>query len=275
MIRKIISGGQTGVDQAALDAAINLAVAHGGWIPKGRITESGPLPEKYKLKETRSSSYADRTAKNVQDADGTLIIARGLLTGGTEYTREIAIKHKRPWLHIDLSQMAAFQATITINQWILQNKIEILNVAGPRASKDPAVYQEALNIIESAYYLGLAETNMSGAGNLKELSQSQAEPPPEAPRTVDEAVDRLLSNMPLKDKTTVANMSHVELPNLHLTLGGYILNNFGLLSGNWELIKSCRAKSKDTLQHEEDAVGIIIDALWEKLQETHKLRVVK
>ena len=275
MIRKIISGGQTGVDQAALDAAINLAVAHGGWIPKGRMTESGPLPEKYKLKETRSSNYADRTEKNVQDADGTLIISHGLLTGGSEYTREMAIKHKRPWLHIDLNQTAAFQAASAINQWILQKEIEILNVAGPRASKDPAVYQEALNIIESAYYLGLAETSMSGAGNLKKLSQSQAEPPPDAPRTVDEAVDRLLSNMPLKDKTTVANMSQVELPNLHLTLGGYILNNFGLLSGNWELMKSCRATSKDTLQHEEDAVGIIIDALWEKLQESHKLRVVK
>jgi Domain of unknown function (DUF6794) len=85
----------------------------------------------------------------------------------------------------------------------------------------------------------------------------------------------LLSNMPLKDKTTVANMSHVELPNLHLTLGGYILNNFGILSGNLELMKSCRTKSQNTLEHEEDAVGIIIDALWEKLQQTHKLRVVK
>ena len=275
MIRKIISGGQTGVDQAALDAAIKLAVAHGGWIPKGRTTESGPLPEKYKLKETRSSSYADRTEKNVRDADGTLIISHGLLTGGSEYTREMAIKHDRPWLHIDLSQTAAFQAASAVNQWILQNEIEILNVAGPRASKDPAVYQEALNIIESAYYLGLIETSMSGAGNINDLLQSQAEPQPAAPRTVDEAVDRLSSNMPLKDKTTVANMSHVELPNLHLTLGGYILNNFGLLSGNWELLKSCRAMSNKPLHHDEDAVGIIIDALWEKLQQTHKLRVIK
>ena len=81
--------------------------------------------------------------------------------------------------------------------------------------------------------------------------------------------------MPLKDKTTVANMSPVELPNLHLTLGGYILNNFGLLSGNQELMKSCRARSESPLQHEEDAVSIILDALWEKLQQTHKLRVVK
>ena len=275
MIRKIISGGQTGVDRAALDVAIKLAVAHGGWIPKGRTTESGPLPAKYNLKETRSSSYADRTEKNVQDSDGTLIISHGLLTGGSEYTREMAIKHDRPWLHIDLSQMAAFQAAIAINQWILQNEIEILNVAGPRASKDPTVYKDALNILESAYYLGLAETSMSGAGNLKDLLRTQAGPPASAPRTVEEAVNRLLSNMPLKDKTTVANMSPVELPNLHLTLGGYILNNFGLLSGNQELMKSCRAKAKTALQHDEDAVHIIIDSLWEKLQQTHKLRVVK
>jgi hypothetical protein len=275
MIKKIISGGQTGVDQAALDVAIKLAVAHGGWIPKGRLTESGPLPAKYSLMETLSSSYAERTEKNVQDADGTLIISRGLLTGGSEYTREMAIKHDRPWLHIDLSQMAAFQAAVAINQWILQNKIEILNVAGPRASKDPSVYKNASDILESAYYLGLAETSMSGAGNLKDLLQSQAEPPPAVPRTVDEAVDRLLSDMPLKDKTTVANMSHVELPNLQLTLGGYILNNFGLLAGNWELMRSCRAQAGNIFQHDEDAVAVIIDALWEKLKKTHKLRVVK
>lgn len=275
MIKKIISGGQTGVDQAALDVAIKLAVAHGGWIPQGRITESGPLPAKYILKETGSSSYADRTEKNVQDADGTLIISRGLLTGGSEYTREMAIKHDRPWLHIDLSQMAAFQAAIAINQWILQNEIGILNVAGPRASKDPTIYKEASNILESAYYLGLAETSMSGAENLNDLLQSPAEQPPPAPRTIDEAVDRLLANMPLKDKTTVANMSLVELPNLHLTLGGYILNNFGLLSGNRELMRSCRMKAKTIFQHDEDAVDIIIDALWERLQQTHRLRVVK
>jgi len=275
MIKKIISGGQTGVDQAALDVAIKLAVAHGGWIPKGRLTESGPLPAKYNLMETLSSSYAERTEKNVQDADGTLIISRGLLTGGSEYTREMASKHDRPWLHIDLSQMAAFQAAVAINQWILQNEIEILNVAGPRASKDPSVYKNASDILESAYYLGLAETSMSGAGNLKDLLQSQAEPPPAVPRTADEAVDRLLSDMPLKDKTTIANMSHVELPNLQLTLGGYILNNFGLLAGNRELIRSCRAQAGNIFQHDEDAVAVIIDALWEKLRKTHKLRVVK
>jgi hypothetical protein len=70
-------------------------------------------------------------------------------------------------------------------------------------------------------------------------------------------------------------MSHVELPNLQLTLGGYILNNFGLLAGNWELMRSCRAQAGNIFQHDEDAVAVIIDALWEKLKKTHKLRVVK
>ena len=275
MIRQIISGGQTGVDRAALDVAIKLALPHGGWIPKGRITESGPLADKYHLKETESSSYAERTEKNVMDADGTLIISRGPLAGGSEYTREMALKHDRSWLHIDLSQSAAFQAVTTINQWIMHKKIGILNVAGPRASKDPSIYREASNILESTYYLGLAESSRTGAGNLKDLLQSQTEPPVSAPRTVNEAIDRLISNMPLKDKTTVANMSQIELPNLHLTLGRYIMNNFGLLSGNQELLKSCRSAVKDVLRHEEDAVAIIIDALWKKLQQTHKLRVVK
>lgn len=263
------------MDRAALDVAIKLDVEHGGWIPKGRLTENGPLPESYRLKETKSSSYAERTEKNVLDADATLIISRGKLTGGSDYTREMAARHNRPWLHIDLNQMAAFQAATAINQWILQNKVEVLNVAGPRASKDPDVYKDALNILESAYYLGLAETSMNSAGKLKDLLQTQSEPPPAAPRTVAEAVEHLVTDMPLKDKTTIANMAYSELPNLYLSLGGYILNNFGLLSGNWELMRSCRSEAKASMQHDEDAVSIIIEALWEKLRKTHKLRVVK
>jgi hypothetical protein len=271
MIKRIVSGGQTGVDQAALDVAIKLDIAHGGWIPRGRLTESGELPQKYHLKETSSSQYSVRTEKNVVDADGTLIISHGPLTGGTEYTREMVIKHKRPWLLIDLDRTAAFHAAIAINNWILQKKIEVLNVAGPRASKDPAIYQDTMNILESVYYLGLVESGMTGDKNAVSPMQLQMEPP----QSVAEAVQRLISSLPLKDKTTVANMSRNELPDLHLSLGVYIMNNFGLLSGNRELMKSCRSASKEILQHEEEAVTVIITALWEKLRQTHKLRVVK
>jgi hypothetical protein len=275
MIKKIISGGQTGVDRAALDAAIKLTIPHGGWIPQGRLTENGSLPPEYRLRETDNTSYADRTEKNVLAADGTLIISRGPLTGGSEYTREMAVRHNRLWLHIDLKQIPAFQAAVAINDWISKRGIEILNVAGPRASKDPKIYKDTLNIIESAYYLGLVRSGMSGAEAVNDPISETVNLPPQKPQSIDEAVERLISQMPLKDKTTVANMSQDELPNLYLTLGGYIMNNFGLLSDNQKLLESCLLEAGGSFQHEEDAVAIIIKALWEKLQQTHRLRVMK
>jgi hypothetical protein len=275
MIKKIISGGQTGVDRAALDAAIKLSIAHGGWIPRGRLTENGPLPPQYQLRETRSSSYAERTEKNVLEADGTLIISRGPLTGGSEYTREMAVKHRRPWLHIDLENNPRFQAATVINKWISNKKIEILNVAGPRASKDSRIYNDTLNILESAYYLGLIERGMPGAGAPSNPMPESTNLTTSGPSTLAQAVQQLIAQMSLKDKATLANMLEDELPRLYLTLGGYIMNKFGLLAGNAKLLESCRLEADGKLQNEEDAAAVIIRALWQKLQQTHKLRVVK
>jgi len=275
MIKKIISGGQTGVDRAALDAAIKLAIPHGGWIPQGRLTENGPLPPEYRLQETLNNSYAERTEKNVLAADATLIISRGPLTGGSEYTREMAVRHNRLWLHIDLERMAAFQAATTINDWISKQGIAVLNVAGPRASKDPKIYNDTFNILESVYYLGLVQGNLPAAETGQASISDAADLLTPKPQSTDEAVEQLISRMPLKDKTTVANMSPDELPNLYLTLGGYIMNNFGLLSGNPKLLESCRLKADGSFRHEEDAVAVIIKALWEKLRHTHRLRVIK
>lgn len=101
MIRKIISGGQTGADRAALDVAIKMNIPHGGWIPKGRLTEEGPLPDRYQLKEMTTGSYPKRTEWNVTDSDGTLILTHGELTGGSKLTREYAHKHHKPCLHVD------------------------------------------------------------------------------------------------------------------------------------------------------------------------------
>ena len=140
MIKKIISGGQTGVDRAALDVAIKLDIPHGGWIPKGRKAEDGPIPEIYQLQEMPTESYPARTEKNVIDSDGTLIISHGSLTGGSAYTRKMAMKHGRPWFHIDLNKLPTFQAAMIIDDWISKKGIETLNVAGPRASKDPHIF---------------------------------------------------------------------------------------------------------------------------------------
>lgn len=275
MIKKIISGGQTGADRAALDAAIKLSIPHGGWIPKGRLTENGPLGPEYQLKETRTSGYAERTEKNVLEADGTLIVSRGPLTGGSEYTREMAVRHHRPWLHIDLNNRAAFQAATVINKWIFGKKIEILNVAGPRASKDSKIYHDTLNIIESVYYLGLIERGMPGAGVPSSPMPESYNQAASGPSTLVQAVRRLIDQMSLKDKATLANMLEDELPQLHFTLGSYIINKFGLLSGNTQLMESCRLESGGKLQNEEEAAAVIIKALWQRLQQTHKLRVVK
>ena len=165
MIKKIISGGQTGTDQAALDAALKLGIPHGGWVPRGRKTEDGPLSDKYTMKEMRTSSYSARTEQNVIDSDGTLIISRGSLTEGSEYTRKMAMKHNRPWLHINLNKKPKFPAATLINSWLTENNIEVLNVAGPRASKDPEIYPDVLNVIESVYDLGLITRNPQTESN--------------------------------------------------------------------------------------------------------------
>ncbi len=151
MLKKIISGGQTGADQAALDAAIRMGIPHGGWIPKGRKTEAGPLSEAYQLKEMPTDSYAERTEQNVVDSDGTLIISRGAPTGGTDYTRKMVLKHGRQMLHIDLTLHAnPLDAASLVTSWIKMHNIEILNVAGPRASKDPVIYNDTLAILAHA-----------------------------------------------------------------------------------------------------------------------------
>ncbi len=153
MIKKIVSGGQTGADQAALDAALKFGISHGGWISEGRQTENGPLDIKYKLIEIPGGRYIDRTEKNVEDSNGTLIASHGELNGGSEYTRTMAIKHNRPWIHIDLNRNHLSDAAHTVFSWIKNNKIEVLNVAGPRLSKEPSIYREVTKLLENLFLM--------------------------------------------------------------------------------------------------------------------------
>ena len=155
MISKIISGGQTGVDQAALDVTITLGIPHGGWIPKGRKTENRALPDKYRLKEMPTSSYAKRTKQNVIDSEGTLIISLGPLTRGSELTHKTAMLHDRPRLHIDLGTLNTLQAVKTVRSWIVRHGIKILNIAGPRASENPDIYDVAAKALKAV--VGKAE----------------------------------------------------------------------------------------------------------------------
>lgn len=146
--KKIISGGQTGVDRAALDFAIENNIPHGGWIPKGRKTEDGRLPDKYHLQEMNTSSYSKRTEQNVMDSDGTVIISHGKLKGGSLHTKKFAVIHNKPYLHLDMNNIKIIDGIKTLNDWIKKNKIKTLNVAGPRASDDKRIYKVTKDIFE-------------------------------------------------------------------------------------------------------------------------------
>lgn len=144
---KIISGGQTGADQAALDAAITLHIPHGGWLPKGRKTENGPLPLRYALCELNSARYRDRTEKNILHADGTLIFSFGPLSGGSALTESLAIRHDRPFLHIDFELVDSTQASALVETWLQTLQPETVNIAGPRASSEPRIYEAVYTLL--------------------------------------------------------------------------------------------------------------------------------
>lgn len=136
MIRRIVSGGQTGVDRAALDAAIAAGIETGGWCPRGRRAEDGLIAPRYPLQETPRSAYRQRTAWNVRDSDGTLILHAPPLAGGTALTAEIARELARALRIVDLDAPADHRAVI---DWIAANGIAVLNVAGPRESTHPGI----------------------------------------------------------------------------------------------------------------------------------------
>lgn len=274
MIKKIISGGQTGADRAALDLAIEMAIPHGGWVPKGRKAEDGKLPPKYHVREMHSANYALRTEQNVIDSDGTLILSHGDLTDGSDYTRQMAQKHTKPCLHVDLKQASAFNAAQQIADWIKAVPIEVLNVAGPRASKDPQIYNAVKNILEAVCYLNMIKDGRAGFIRTPD-SREKSTLPAHPPRNVNEAVQRLASELSLKDCTTIANMSISELPSLFPSLGRYIKDKFGLWAGNTDLMTACQFTSKKSDLNEDDACRLIIRHLWDKLRQTHKLRVIK
>ena len=144
-IEKLISGGQTGVDRAALDVALAGGLQIGGWCPKGRLAEDGRIPMIYPLQETPSQHYAQRTQWNVRDADGTLILTCNEPTGGTALTIHTAQRLHKPFRVIDLTTP---EDPRDVASWIFHTDITILNVAGPRESICPGVYQKAFDWLQ-------------------------------------------------------------------------------------------------------------------------------
>lgn len=149
---KIISGGQTGVDRAALDVAILRSIDYGGAIPKGRRAEDGSIDLKYeKLTELNSEDYNIRTERNVMNSDATIVFTYGEPSGGTAYTINCLVLHKKPYLLIDLKAKSNLLSINAIKEWLQKNNFETINIAGPRESEVPGIYRRVYNILKAVF----------------------------------------------------------------------------------------------------------------------------
>ncbi len=273
-LTKIISGGQTGADQAALDAAIELGIDHGGWVPKGRLTEAGPLPEKYQLQEMPTASDPERTERNVLDSDGTVIFSRGPLTGDSKLAAEFAGKNGRPWLHIDLRRAHALKASADLHHWVVSKGVRVLNVAGPRASEDPGIHNDVYQAIWGLFTLDVmgAETGPNvRAFRLEDFAQRIAD----RPETVEEAVEFLEKHLPLEHRVNLSRKDDDELDDLQPSVGVWLRETFGLWKENEKLLKSVDEWSGRKIRSADEASLVILKALAQKLRKTHRLRVIK
>lgn len=142
---RIVSGGQTGVDRGALDAALALGIDHGGWCPAGRLAEDGRVPNQYQLLELDSRYYPHRTEKNVRDSDATLILFRGRMTGGTKLTQRLCRQVGKPELSLSIANQS--RARLKILDWLIEVRPRVLNVAGPRESNAQGIQDETYKLL--------------------------------------------------------------------------------------------------------------------------------
>jgi hypothetical protein len=147
MLRKIVSGGQTGVDRGALDAALAAGFACGGWCPEGRLAEDGAIADCYPIAVLSGAGYEERTLQNVLDSSGTVILHSGRLEGGTRMTAEHCARHGKPHLVIDASTSAPDGAAREIAAFVEREGVSVLNIAGPRASKWPGARDFAHDVV--------------------------------------------------------------------------------------------------------------------------------
>lgn len=273
MLEKIISGGQTGADRAALDTAIKFNISHGGWVPLGRRAEDGRIPDKYNLQEMPTDSYPLRTEKNILESDGTLIVSRGSLSGGSLLTRKLTDKHRKPCCIINLIEIDEFEAAIMLNNFLADFRIRILNVAGPRRSSDPGIYRSVKGILETVVYMQLIET---GADDVHGADLILLERKPDVtPATLADAVAFLAGDMHLRNRSLIANSDTSQIASLYFALADYIKVKLGLDAGNQALVSDCAQHAGVADLDIEDAAMIVLKAVKAHLEKDHVLKVLK
>jgi hypothetical protein len=269
MIEKIISGGQTGADQAALDVAVKYNIPYGGWIPRGRRTETGPLPSRYHLSVMPTTDYRDRTLQNILDSKGTVILYRSRLTGGSRLTRELAENEGKPCMAVNLATRDPFETAVILQSFVEEYGIDVLNVAGPRASHDPDIYMDVKMVLEILVYLQFLA---------KEPMWPHELPPgdtPVFPESVDAAVDLVMADLSLKSKTAIARLDPSDIQTLYFSWVDDLRFRLGLDTGNTGLVDVCRQDAGVAWFTVEDAVMTVIKAVKSACEQSCRLKVVK
>ncbi len=162
VVSKIISGGQTGVDRAALDFALERGIPVGGWCPLGRRAEDGRIPDHYPLKETPTDVYPQRTGWNVRDADATLIFFRDQLSGGTLLTYQLTLKRRMKRRTVNLNGNSQPKS---VWAWLERHRVQTLNIAGPRESENPGIYEQAFNYLNRLAEEAARQPHLPDLGN--------------------------------------------------------------------------------------------------------------
>jgi len=272
MIKKIISGGQTGVDRAALDTAIKFNVDHGGWVPAGRKAEDGVIPSMYKMDEMDADDYARRTEQNIRESQGTIIISRGHLNGGSLLTWELAHTLNKPCCHVDLNDMDEFEAAVMIQDFLKSRHIEVLNVAGPRASQDAGIYWVVKGILETLFFMETMPRSLDALfarDTLLMERRAQARC-----TTVSEAATFIGNDLNLRNRCMLANLKQRDIGTVYFALAGTIKVKMGLDHGNSALLAQCAEVAGLKNITPEDAAMVILKTLKASLERDHVLRVI-
>jgi hypothetical protein len=271
MIEKIISGGQTGADQAALDVAVKYNIPYGGWIPRGRRTEAGPLPSRYHLSVMPTTDYRDRTLQNILDSRGTVIFYRFRLSGGSRLTRELAKIEGKPCMAVNLATRDPFETAVILQSFVEEYRIDVLNVAGPRASHDPDIYMDVKMVLEILVYLQFLAREIFWPHD-HDLPRGDT---PVFPDSVDAAVDLVMADLSLKTKTAIARLDPSDIQTLYFSWVDDLRFRLGLDMGNTALVDVCRQDAGVAWFTVEDAVMAVVKAVKSACEQACRLKVVK
>ena len=229
---------------------------------------------KYRLQELKTDNHLDCIERNVEESKGTLIISAAELNDDSKYARKMTMKHTHQLFVVDLELTPAFEAPTIVHNWIQSFNIDVLYVIGPFTYEYLNIDRHMTIIVEGALLLDIMDAP-PGSSVMDYSKEMYLKKLPVLPKTVDEAVNQIISDMTLEERVRMANFDKEELRVINYSLSVFIRNQLFMKDINKELFESCRTFSGNKNLNENTAALVIIERLWEKLRKTYRLRVVK